>query len=183
MGPLRLVDEIGIDVMRHAGQILHDAFGARLTPAPPLEALGESGRLGRKGGEGLYRFDEGKTNGVDPTVYAAMGLPTPTEEGGPNEEEIRDRLVLAMINEAASALSDKIVATAGDVDLAMIMGTGFPPFHGGLLRLADARHPRALAERLGRLVKSVGARFAPAALLLELARDDRGFYDAFSDVG
>lgn len=183
MGPLRLIDEIGIDVMRHAGEILHEAFGARLTPAPPLEALGESGRLGRKGGEGLYRFVEGEAKGVDPSAYAAMGLPTPVEEGSPDPEEIRDRLVLAMINEAALALSDEIVATAGDVDLAMIMGTGFPPFHGGLLRLADARHPKALVERLGRLEKSVAPRFSPASLLLELAREDRGFYDAFPDEG
>jgi 3-hydroxyacyl-CoA dehydrogenase/enoyl-CoA hydratase/3-hydroxybutyryl-CoA epimerase len=87
-----------------------------------------------------------------------------------------------MINEAAGVLSDGVAASAADVDLAMIMGTGFPPFRGGLLRLADEIHPRSLVERLERYEKSCGARFTAAPLLRELARDDRGFYEAYPKI-
>jgi len=183
MGPLRLIDEIGIDVMRHAGESLHEALGVRLAPAPPLQALEASGRLGKKGGVGLYRYREGSEKGVDPEVYGAMGLDRPTSGKGPEHEEIRDRLVLMMINEAARILEDGIVDSAGDLDLAMIMGTGFPPFRGGLLHLADRRHPRAVLERMERYRDRGEDRFSPAPLLRELARDDRGFYDAYPARG
>jgi 3-hydroxyacyl-CoA dehydrogenase len=179
MGPLRLVDEIGIDIATHAGEALFAALGDRMTPSPPLVALGASGRLGKKGGLGIYRFDGDRESGVDPGAYESMGLdPTPPNDG-PTEEEIRDRLVLAMVNEAARTLDDGTASSAADVDLAMIMGTGFPPFRGGLLRLADDRHPRWVAMRLSELEAGGARRFSPAPLLLRLAREDRGFYDAF----
>src|SRR5207302_1584098 len=81
------------------------------------------------------------------------------------EDEIRQRLVLAMVNEAARALSDRIVKRAGDVDLAMIMGTGFPPFRGGLLRWADSVGADQLVAQLHDLAARGGNRFAPAPLL------------------
>ncbi len=96
-----------------------------------------------------------------------------------DEGDIRARLLLAMINEAARVLEDGITRSAAEVDLAMVMGTGFPPFRGGLLRFADDNHPRSLVERLESYESTFGERFAPAPLLRELARSDRGFYDAF----
>jgi len=179
MGPVRLIDEVGIDIARHAGATLHEAFGERMVPAPTLTALGESDRLGRKNGRGFYRYEEGKEKGVDDSVYRSMGSTVPAERGGMDAAEIRTRLVLAMINEAARVLDDGIVATAADVDLGMIMGTGFPPFRGGLLRFADTHHARSLVERLRELESRVGGRFAPAPLLLRLAEEDRGFYEVF----
>ena len=182
MGPLRLVDEIGIDVARHAGAALHGAFGDRLQPARPLVAIAEAGRLGRKGASGFYRYEDDHSAGVDPSVYAALGLGGTRERGpGPSREAIRDRLILSMINEAARALQEGIAASAADVDLAMVMGTGFPPFRGGLLKLADEEHPRALIERLRKYEQEAGPRFSPAPLLDELARSERGFYDAFPE--
>lgn len=178
MGPLRLIDEIGIDVSTHAGAALHAALGARLTPSPVLEAMAETGRLGRKGGSGFYVYEKGKERGVDPSVYEALGSVVPAEVEVP-EPQIRDRLVVAMINEAARALDDGIVQTAADVDLAMIMGTGFPPFRGGLLRFADTLHARALLGTVRALQAAHGARFEPAPLLERLAAEDRGFYQAF----
>jgi hypothetical protein len=83
-----------------------------------------------------------------------------------------------MINEAAAALGDGIVRSAIDVDLAMIMGTGFPPFRGGLLRFADACGAANLVERLSLLAERHGPRFAPAELLRDLARTGRTFHDA-----
>lgn len=182
MGPLRLIDEVGIDIVRHAGQTLHKAFGERLAPAPTLVAIGESGRLGRKGGSGFYTHQNGRESRADPTVLDLIGTSGAGAESRPDTEEIRDRLVLSMINEAAGVLSDGVAASAADVDLAMIMGTGFPPFRGGLLRLADEIHPRSLVERLERYEKSCGPRFTAAPLLRELARDDRGFYEAYPRI-
>lgn len=180
MGPLRLVDEVGIDVSTHAGTSMYQALGERLSPAPALVALGASGRLGRKGGLGFYHYEKGKEKGVDPGVYGVLGDAVPLDRGGRvDAETIRRRLVVQMINEAARILADGIVASAAELDLAMIMGTGFPPFRGGLLRFADSLHARGVIDRMKALEDVHGARFAPAPLLEELARTDRTFYAAF----
>ena len=182
MGPLRLIDEVGIDVSGHAGASLHEGLGDRLAPAPVLTALAGTGRLGRKGGSGFYRYEDDKEKGVDEAIYVELqaALPPPREIP---EEEIRDRLVLAMINEAARILADGIAASAADVDLAMIMGTGFPPFRGGLLRFADTIHSRGILDRTRELAEQCGDRFQPAPLLERLAKEDRSFYDAFPGAG
>jgi len=179
MGPLRLVDEVGIDISRHAGQSLHEALGHRLSPSPPLVALAESGRLGKKGGIGFYRYESGKEKGPDPEIYAVLSRTVPAVRVTFPEREIRGRLVLAMVNEAARALEAGIVHRARDVDLAMIMGTGFPPFRGGLLRFADTIHTRTILSRLNEFEERHGARFAPAELIRRLARENRGFYESF----
>ncbi|MDX1492627.1 MAG: 3-hydroxyacyl-CoA dehydrogenase NAD-binding domain-containing protein [Longimicrobiales bacterium] len=183
MGPLRLVDEVGIDVSGHAGEALHQALGDRLTPAPVLRELGDTDRLGKKGGRGFYRYEKGKEQGVDDSVYSELPSASPGKGPGDLSEEdrstIRRRLLLAMINEAARILDDAIVATAQDVDLAMIMGTGFPPFRGGLLRFADTLHTRGILHRLEELHQEHGARFAPAPALERMAERDQTFYDAY----
>ena len=179
MGPLRLVDEVGIDISTHAGQSLHEALGDRLSPSPPLVALADSGRLGKKGGVGFYRYEKGKEKEVDPEIYAVLSGAVPAARTTLGEREIRGRLVLAMVNEAARVLEESIVQRASDVDLAMIMGTGFPPFRGGLLRFADTIHSRTILSRLEELEKQHGARFAPADLIRRLARENRGFYESF----
>ena len=179
MGPLRLVDEVGIDISRHAGQSLHEALGDRLTPSPPLVALADSGRLGKKGGLGFYRYEGGKENGVDPDIYAVLSTAVPDARTTLEEREIRGRLVLAMVNEAARVLDEGIVRRASDVDLAMIMGTGFPPFRGGLLRFADTIHTRTILSRLIEFEERYGARFTPADLIPRLAGENRGFYESF----
>ena len=179
MGPLRLVDEVGIDISRHAGQSLHEALGDRLSPSPPLVALADSGRLGKKGGLGFYRYENGKEKGSDPQIYAVLSSSVPAVRATLGEREIRGRLVLAMVNEAARVLEEGIVQRASDVDLGMIMGTGFPAFRGGLLRFADTIHTRTILSRLGEFEEKYGARFAPADLIRRLARENRGFYESF----
>jgi 3-hydroxyacyl-CoA dehydrogenase/enoyl-CoA hydratase/3-hydroxybutyryl-CoA epimerase len=178
MGPLRLIDEVGIDVSGHAGAALHAALGERLTPSPVLLALGATDRLGRKGGRGFYSYEGGREKGIDETVYEALASALPAARPMV-DEEIRERLVMAMINEAARLLEDGIVTAAEDVDLAMIMGTGFPPFRGGLLRFADSVHPRGLLDTAKELHDRHGDRFTPAPVLVSLAADDERFYDAF----
>ena len=177
MGPCRLIDEIGMDIARHAGDALARAFGERMAPSASLIALGESGRLGRKGGRGFYLYEGGKEKGFDGTVYADMGQSS--RRAPPDPARARDRIVLAMVNEAARILEDGIVDSAADVDLGMVMGTGFPPFRGGLLRYAD---DRGLGEVLGvleGLADEVGSRFRPSALLVGLAESGATFHEAF----
>jgi 3-hydroxyacyl-CoA dehydrogenase / enoyl-CoA hydratase / 3-hydroxybutyryl-CoA epimerase len=174
MGPLRLLDEVGLDVARHAGATLHEAFGERMSPPPLLERLGGSGRLGKKNGRGFYVHAAGKAE-PDEAVYGDAGLDTPRRELP--RSEIVDRTILAMINEAARALEDGIVAGPGEVDLGMITGTGFPPFRGGLLRHADRIGTPAIVSRLAELERRHGARFEAAHRVRELAGAGAGFYD------
>ncbi|MDA0329317.1 MAG: 3-hydroxyacyl-CoA dehydrogenase NAD-binding domain-containing protein [Gemmatimonadetes bacterium] len=178
MGPLRLIDEVGIDVSGHAGASLHKGLGARLAPAPALLALAQTGRLGRKGGVGFYTYEKGREKGIDPSIYTALGAVLQPLRPF-TDKEIRHRLIVAMINEAARVLEDGIVGSARDVDLAMIMGTGFPPFRGGLLRFADTLHPRGLLDIVRVLHQAHGDRFEPAPVLERLATKDEAFYRAF----
>jgi len=183
MGPLRLVDEVGLDVARHAGDVLHAAFGDRMAAASPLVTLAGSGLLGKKGGAGFYRYEKGKVAGVNPAVAELLSRHTSVEprtsgdapSGTPHA--IQARLILSMVNEAARVLEDGIVNGAGAVDLGMIMGTGFPPFRGGLLRYADTLGAAAVVEQLDGLVRSCGERFLPAPSLADMARQGRTFYD------
>jgi len=178
MGPLRLIDEVGVDVSRHAGTSLHAALGERLAPSPVLLALGNTTRLGRKGGAGFYRYEKGEEKAVDETVYGDLASVVPPRRDVP-EQQIVNRLVLAMVNEAARVLEERIVSNASAVDLAMIMGTGFPPFHGGLLRWADSVGPKAVHYDLEELRQAHGDRFTPAPLIVELAEGDGRFYREF----
>ncbi|TVP75801.1 MAG: hypothetical protein EA352_07260 [Gemmatimonadales bacterium] len=179
MGPLRLVDEVGIDIATHAGVVLHQAFGDRMEPAEPLVALGRSGRTGRKGGLGFYRYEDGREAGVDPGLDELLGESRRSVRRELPVEDIRARLILAMMNEAARVLEEGIAGSAADVDLAMIMGTGFPPFRGGLLRFADELHPRVVVERMREYEATEGPRFVPAPLLVRLGREDGRFAEAF----
>ena len=182
MGPIRLLDEIGLDIAHHAAAALHEAFGQRMLPSPPLQALADTERLGKKNGRGFYRYQNGKDKEVDESVYQdlAGSLSEDRRRESPDDDEIRKRLVMAMMNEAARVLEDQIVRRAGDVDLAMIMGTGFPPFRGGLLRFADELALTSVAANLEELAETAGPRFDPAPLVIDLAAAGGTFYEAFS---
>ncbi|MEO8036493.1 MAG: 3-hydroxyacyl-CoA dehydrogenase family protein, partial [Acidobacteriota bacterium] len=176
MGPLALLDEVGLDVAAKAGAVLSKAFGERMVPSKAIEKLLADGRLGKKNGKGVYAYAEGKRKDPDPSVYQVAGV-------GPahpaDAQAVVERMVLAMINEAALILDEKIVASAPELDLAMIMGTGFPPFRGGLLRYADSLSLTHVVTRLRELAAKVGPRFTPTAPLVRLAESGRHFYEAY----
>jgi len=176
MGPMALLDEVGIDVAVKAGQILLESFGARLEVSSALNSILESGRLGRKNGKGVYLWQDGKRTGPDPEIYRILGS---RGEKKADSTLIVDRLVLPMINEAAMILDERVVATAGELDLAMIMGTGFPPFRGGLLRYADGRGTEHVVRRLDELASSMSHRFKPSEPLRRLADDGVSFYERY----
>lgn len=176
MGPLRVLDEVGLDVSRHVAEVLYEAFGDRMRPAPPLAALERTDRLGRKGGLGFYRYEAGEEKGVDPAIYTALGDSIAAERREISPDVVQDRAVLAMINEAARVLEDGVVDGPGDVDLGIITGAGFPPFRGGLLRYADTLGTDTVLARLDRYERELGPRFHPARLLQERVAEGRGFY-------
>jgi 3-hydroxyacyl-CoA dehydrogenase / enoyl-CoA hydratase / 3-hydroxybutyryl-CoA epimerase len=176
MGPLRLLDEVGLDVARHAGAVMTAAFGERLEPPSAMTALDGTGLLGRKGGRGFYVYSEGRDTSVNQEIYGKLGDAVPAERRKLDPQEILDRALLAMVNEAARVLEDGIVASPADVDLGMITGTGFPPFRGGLLRWADSLGMETVLSRLLQLETTYGPRFEPAPLIRDRAASGRGFY-------
>ncbi|MFN7940001.1 MAG: 3-hydroxyacyl-CoA dehydrogenase NAD-binding domain-containing protein [Thermoanaerobaculia bacterium] len=175
MGPLRLGDEVGLDVSAKVGHILHDAFGERLPFPAWVDQLPEGGRLGVKVGRGIYRYQGKKQLGVDPEVYSSLGL-TP-RIAGPDLAGLAERMVLPMVNEAARCLVEGIVDGPGPLDLAMIFGTGFPPFRGGLCRWADEIGGGALLAKLEALAARIGPRLAPNEALRQIVAAG-GFYGA-----
>jgi 3-hydroxyacyl-CoA dehydrogenase/enoyl-CoA hydratase/3-hydroxybutyryl-CoA epimerase len=175
MGPMELIDEVGVDVGDKVAHILHDAFGARMLPAPFNAKIVGAQRLGKKNGKGIYEYDaQGRNKKFNPEIYQILGV-TPTA-GVVASEEIVERCVLPMINEASRCLEELVVASASEVDLGMIMGTGFPPFRGGLLRYADTLGAKTIVERLKKYQARFGARFEPAPVLLARAEHDQKFY-------
>jgi 3-hydroxyacyl-CoA dehydrogenase/enoyl-CoA hydratase/3-hydroxybutyryl-CoA epimerase len=173
VGPVTLLEEVGLDVAVKAGGVMFEAFGDRLKPRISLGALVADGRLGRKNGRGFFVYRHGKKGDVDPSAYAVLGV---TPGAAPPEDQIAGRLVFAMLNEAARALEESVVASPRDGDVGAIFGIGFPPFRGGPFRTLDALGARAALETLERLAAAHGDRFLPAASLVEQARRGGKFY-------
>ncbi|MDR3608193.1 MAG: 3-hydroxyacyl-CoA dehydrogenase NAD-binding domain-containing protein [Oligoflexia bacterium] len=177
MGPIELIDEVGIDVGAKVAHILHDAFGERMQPSALNDKLVKEGYLGKKNGKGFYPYDaKQRRQEFDPKIYEVLGVSP--KRGAVSDDEIRERCVLIMINEASRCLAEGVVASAAEVDLGMIMGTGFPPFRGGLLRYADTIGAQTIVKQLSEYAKRLGARFAPADPLVVMAQESRGFYKA-----
>jgi 3-hydroxyacyl-CoA dehydrogenase/enoyl-CoA hydratase/3-hydroxybutyryl-CoA epimerase len=177
VGPITLLDEVGIDVGGKVGLVLSEAFGHRMQPSQALRAVAASGRTGRKGGSGFYRYDKrGKKGPVDPTVYALIGAgrqPMPLPAG-----EIVERCTLAMVNEAAHCLQEGVLRSPRDGDVGAVFGIGFPPFRGGPFRYIDRVGADEIVRRLEDLNARFSPRFAPADLLVDMARARRRFYPA-----
>jgi len=174
MGPLRLADEVGLDV---AGHVAEDLARRLPHPAPEdntLTAMIAKGWFGKKSGRGFY-LHTGKSSGAkaNPDVHTVRG------EGAVHPwdpAKARDRLVLIMINEAARCLAEEVVAAPEDVDFAMILGTGWAPFRGGPLRHADTLGTVEIVRRLERLAREVAPHFEPCERLRVMAHTDAKFY-------
>ena len=165
MGPLRLLDEVGIDVAQKAGMVLAKAFGDRAEPSGILSLLVDARRLGKKTGVGFYRYRDDRAV-ADSEVAALVGAKRGALEPG----EAVERALSLMIAEAVRCLDESIVRTPGELDLAMVMGTGFPPFRGGLLRYGERYGLERVASDLEKWRAKKGLRFAPPPSLLDRAR-------------
>jgi 3-hydroxyacyl-CoA dehydrogenase / enoyl-CoA hydratase / 3-hydroxybutyryl-CoA epimerase len=174
VGPITLLDEVGIDVGDKVGKILHEAFGARMAPPKALHDVVAAGRLGRKNGKGFYTYG-GKKKEVDASVYDL--LPGGRTRKPFSREEIQERVVLQMVNEAILCLGEGILRSARDGDIGAVFGLGFPPFRGGPFRWADMVGTKALLDQLERLRARHGDRFAPAPMLVERGGSNRPFHE------
>ena len=180
VGPIALLDDVGLDVAVKAGEILHAAFPERMKGSRQ-EALVAAGRLGRKSGRGFYEYENGKRRGPSRDAYRALGA-EPKDPAPVNVETIESRLVLPMVNEAVFCLEEGVVPSPSKLDLAMIFGTGFPAFRGGLLRHADAVGLDHVVAWLKELADKYGTRFVPAESLQELAEGNGRFYSDRPEV-
>ncbi|MDH3613428.1 MAG: 3-hydroxyacyl-CoA dehydrogenase NAD-binding domain-containing protein [Gammaproteobacteria bacterium] len=142
VGPIELVDSVGLDVVLHVSRIL----GGRVPEQ--LSAMVDAGHLGRKSGQGFYRWEEGKAQKT-------------TGDGAAPPVDTEDRLILPMVNEAMACLSDGVVSDADLLDAGVIFGTGFAPFRGGPINYARERGIETLTARLHELAAAHGERFEP----------------------
>ena len=176
VGPITLLDEVGIDVAAKVGKIMQAAFGERLQAPAAIASLAGDDRKGRKNGRGFYKYDGGKKRGVDESVYRVIG----PAAGGKSmlAPEIQQRLALAMVNEAALCLQEGILRSARDGDVGAIFGLGFPPFLGGPFGYVDRIGVAEIVRRLDRLAGEHGKRFEAAQVLRDHARDGRSLRQA-----
>ncbi|HEY8946462.1 MAG TPA: 3-hydroxyacyl-CoA dehydrogenase NAD-binding domain-containing protein, partial [Polyangiaceae bacterium] len=176
VGPLTLLDEVGIDVGTKVAKILHEAFGERMAPPPGVERLLADQRLGRKNHRGFYVYEEKGRTGkkqVDASVYTLLGV---TPDADPPAGDITQRCVLMMVNEAVRCLEEGILRSARDGDIGAVFGLGFPPFRGGPFRYVDVVGANEIVRRLRAYATEHGPRFAPAPLLLRMAERGESFY-------
>lgn len=177
VGPITLLDEVGLDIAGKSGGIMSAAFGDRLTPSSSLGKVLAAGRLGRKNKKGFYLYDEeGKKGAVDESVYDL--LPTGSRRTELAKEQIQLRCALAMVNEAARCVEEGIVRQPRDGDIGAVFGIGFPPFRGGPYRYIDSVGVAVIVRQLEVLNGAYPGRFAPCDLLVRMASASTRFYPA-----
>jgi len=177
MGPFALLDMVGIDIASHAAANLRAGLGDRFQPSGLLTTMVEAQRLGRKTGRGFYFYGSRGERRRDSGLESFLSLQAGEKADLP-AADIVDRLLLFMVNEASLCLEEGVVDSPETVDAGMILGAGFPPFTGGLLRYADSRGLPETAGRLESLAETAGVGFAPSQMIKDLVKAGRGFYGA-----
>jgi len=172
VGPITLMDEVGLDVGHHVSKVMTGYFGDRVKPPEVFAAMAEDGRTGRKGGRGFYKYEGGKKKGVDESVYELIGW----EPADIDDQEIIERCWLQMLNETALTIEDGVIENPVDIDIGVIFGFGFPPFRGGLLRAADRLGLDRVVAKLEGYAEEHGDRLAPAQLLRDMAKQGKRFH-------
>lgn len=180
MGIFEVIDLAGIDVAYHTAVSVTEIFESRdgFKRSTVLEQLYKDERLGQKNGRGFY-IHAGKEPIPDHRYIQDLVAKIGSEKRDLSAEEIRDRLVLSILNESALCLQEGLVEKAGEIDISMLMGTGFPPFRGGPLRLIDQQGIQFIVNQLEYYAETRGARFAPCDLLKQMAASGKKFYPMF----
>ncbi len=172
VGPITLIDEVGIDIGLH---VLDTLTKHELMEAPPqLEALPAQGYLGRKAGKGFFQYRDGKKLDADANIYKLLNI-TNTRNTDIPHDLIVDRCLLLFVNEAVKCLDDKVIAAPRDGDVGAVFGLGFPPFWGGPFKYVDHVGSKAIVQNLHTLQNKYGHRFAPAKGLVARAERDEKF--------
>ncbi|KIP65572.1 multifunctional fatty acid oxidation complex subunit alpha [Vibrio harveyi] len=172
VGPITLLDEVGVDIGAKIMPILVNELGERFKGPDVFETLLNDGRKGRKSGKGFYTY-KGKKKEVDKSVYKLLNL---TPESKLSDNDIALRCVLPMLNEAVRCLDDGIIRSPRDGDIGAIFGIGFPPFLGGPFRYMDQFGLKELVEKMNEFASKYGDRYAPCDGLLTRAGENRNFY-------
>lgn len=181
MGPVRLLDEVGLDIIVHVQKSMVDAYGERMSSPDLAGKLVARGRKGKKSGGGFYDFVEGEAVPY-PKINEVLGITTPAKTG--SSDVIVDRLILALVNEAVKCLDEGIAGApgpdaAGQINLGTVMGMGFPPFRGGILNYAEARGAKDILKTLENFAATYGSRFAPAEGIKKRAEKNGSFMQSF----
>ncbi|MBI3822016.1 MAG: enoyl-CoA hydratase/isomerase family protein [Planctomycetes bacterium] len=176
MGPITLSDVVGLDTALYAGMVVNRAFVDRAKDTKILAALVKAGRLGQKSGAGFYSYAKG-SRGINDPAFGPILEKCRTDKRTISGEEMRDRLFLPMLVEASLVLTEGMVRSPEDVDMGLILGIGFPPQHGGILRWADTQGLDKILSRLAKY-EALGKRFVPTEQMRSLASAGKGFFPA-----
>ena len=175
VGPVKLLDEVGIDVGTKIIPFLVEAFGDRFTAPEAFDKVLSDGRKGKKNKKGFYLYEDTKKPGkeVDESIYSLLNV---NPSASRSEKDIAERCVLMMLNEAARCLDEGVIRSARDGDIGAIYGIGFPPFLGGPFRYMDSLGLNHVVERLNYYAGTVGDKFEPAPILVDMAEKKTTFY-------
>ena len=178
VGPIQLLDEVGIDTGTKIIPVLEAAYGERFSaPANVVASILNDDRKGRKNGRGFYLYGvKGRKSKkqVDPAIYTLIGV---QGQGRLTAAQIAERCVMLMLNEAARCFDERIIRSARDGDIGAVFGIGFPPFLGGPFRYMDSLGAREVVATLQRLTTQYGSRFAPCEQLLQMAAHSERFWN------
>nr|WP_115350110.1 fatty acid oxidation complex subunit alpha FadJ [Proteus vulgaris] len=182
VGPIQLLDEVGIDIGTKITPILVNAFGERFASPPAVDAIIADDRKGRKNGRGFYLYTKhvlpfsfGKNKKQpDPTIYRLLQIKPKSQL---SSSEITERCLLLMLNEAVRCLDENIIKQPRDGDIGAVFGIGFPPFFGGPFRYMDSMGTTKVAEKLNQLADKYGEKYRPCERLVEMAKRNERFYD------
>lgn len=175
MSPFALSDEVGNDVAYKVSKMFEKAYGDRMAAPKILEIMNEHKFYGKKAGKGFYLYS-GRDKKPNHEAEALLKKINRGAEVNIPETEMCDRVILTMVNEAARCLQEKVIENPSYLDMAMIMGTGFPPFRGGLLKYADELGIPYVVSQLKKFQEQVGPRFTPCELLLEMEKSNKKFF-------
>jgi 3-hydroxyacyl-CoA dehydrogenase/enoyl-CoA hydratase/3-hydroxybutyryl-CoA epimerase len=174
VGPVKLLDEVGIDVGTKIIPILQADFGDRFAAPDAFDKVLQDDRKGKKNGKGFYDYSsKHKGKVVDESIYSLLNIKPNSHL---SNDEIIQRSVYMMLNEAARCLDEGVVRSARDGDIGAIFGIGFPPFLGGPFSYMDTIGISNLVERLDYFAQKYGNKFTPAPILVKMAEENRDFY-------
>lgn len=174
VGPITLIDEVGIDVGMHVLTTMQESFPDRIGTPRGLAPIADSGRMGRKNNKGFYSYSKGKKGSPDESIYEIIGVTK--KIGSISEQEIVDRCLLQFVNESIKCLEESVLASPFDGDVGAVFGLGFPPFWGGPFKYSDLVTAQDIVDRMNRLVPKCGKRFKPCDTLIRFAELNKTFY-------
>jgi 3-hydroxyacyl-CoA dehydrogenase/enoyl-CoA hydratase/3-hydroxybutyryl-CoA epimerase len=174
VGPITLIDEVGIDVGMHVLTTMQESFPDRIGTPRGLAPIADSGRMGRKNNKGFYSYSNGKKGSPDEAIYEIIGVDKKNDTV--SEQEIVDRCLLQFVNESVRCLEESVLMNPYDGDVGAVFGLGFPPFWGGPFKYVDLVSARDVVERMNKLVPKLGKRFKPCDTLLKYAEQNKSFY-------